>query len=57
MARHSGYSSDPAGTCTERCEECADECDRFDHEHCQVCAEKLQDCAAGDSRTFSYVPA
>lgn len=45
MARESGYSSELAETCAALCEECADECHRHDHEHCQVCADVLRECA------------
>jgi hypothetical protein len=27
------------------CEDCADECEQHDHDHCQVCAEVLRECA------------
>lgn len=46
MARESEYESALAGTCAELCQECADECQQFDHDHCQTCASVLTDCAA-----------
>ena len=45
MIRDSEYSSDIAATCANLCEECADECEQFDHEHCQVCVDVLRECA------------
>jgi len=44
MARDSDYSSELAETCADLCVECADECEQFDHEHCQVCADVLEEC-------------
>ena len=34
-----------AESCAGACEECADECEHHDAEHCQVCADVLRDCA------------
>lgn len=45
MARDSRYSSDLAGICAEACSECADECGKHDHDHCQLCADLLRECA------------
>jgi len=45
MARGSTYSSTLAEACAEACEACADECSKHDAEHCQVCADVLQECA------------
>jgi hypothetical protein len=45
MARGSQYSDDLAATCAAACEACADECERHDADHCQVCAEVLRECA------------
>jgi len=42
MARNSTYSEDLAATCAAACEE-REECAR--HDHCQVCADVLEDCA------------
>jgi hypothetical protein len=46
LSRNSGYSGHLSELCVEACEECADECAQFDHDHCQVCAEKLRTCAS-----------
>ena len=46
MARGSSYEADLAAICAKLCEECALECEQFDHEHCQVCAEVLHTCAS-----------
>lgn len=45
LARNSGYSQDMAGTVAEMCEECVDECEQHDEDHCQTCAEVLRECA------------
>ncbi|MCH7662130.1 MAG: four-helix bundle copper-binding protein [Euryarchaeota archaeon] len=46
MARDSGYHGDLAAVCADACEECADECENHDRDHCQLCADVLRDCAA-----------
>ncbi|KYH23948.1 hypothetical protein HAPAU_40270 [Halalkalicoccus paucihalophilus] len=45
MARDSNYSSKFAEVTAGACEECAEECERHDAEHCQVCADVLRECA------------
>lgn len=45
MARDSNYSTQLAEACAGVCEECAEECERHDADHCQVTAEVLQECA------------
>jgi len=45
MARNSNYSKQLAEACAGACEEKAEECERHDAEHCQVCAEVLTECA------------
>jgi hypothetical protein len=45
MARESAYSGHLAEACAEACEACADECETHDHDHCQLCAEVLPECA------------
>ncbi|AGB16576.1 hypothetical protein Halru_1980 [Halovivax ruber XH-70] len=45
MSRNSGYSIDLSELVIDAAEECADECEQHDHEHCQVCADKLRTCA------------
>ncbi len=32
--------------CAEVCEQCADECEKHDHSHCQKCASICRKCAA-----------
>jgi len=44
MARNSNYSKQLAEALRRRLE-CAEECERHDAEHCQVCAEVLTECA------------
>ncbi|RQG93072.1 four-helix bundle copper-binding protein [Natrarchaeobius halalkaliphilus] len=44
MARNSGYHRELAAICADLCEECAEECERHDHDHCQACADVLPDC-------------
>src|SRR6056297_1398121 len=46
MARGSTYSQQLARACAGACEECAEECARHDADHCQVCADVLEECAA-----------
>ena len=31
--------------CAHVCEACAEECDRYDHDHCRLCAEMCRECA------------
>ena len=45
MARNSNYSTVLAEACAGVCEECAEECEQHDAEHCQVCADVLRECA------------
>lgn len=45
MARNSEFEPALARICAELCSACADECGRFEHDHCQTCADVLQDCA------------
>ena len=44
-ARSSRYSPILAEACVGACEACAEECDKDDAEHCQVCASVLRECA------------
>ncbi len=52
MVRDSGYKAGLAQLCAEACRECAEECRRHDHEHCRVCADTLEDCAASCEGLF-----
>ena len=45
MARSSAYSDSLAEMCAELCEACAYECAKHEHDHCQVCADVLPECA------------
>ena len=45
MARDSNHSPQLAEACAGACEECTEECERHDADHCQVCDEVLQECA------------
>lgn len=44
MARNSTFHGALAAICADACEACADECEQFDHDHCQLCADVLRDC-------------
>jgi len=44
MERDSNYSPELPRIDAGVCEECAEECERHDAEHCQVCAD-LRECA------------
>lgn len=45
MARDSNYSHQLAEACAGVCEECAEECERHEADHCQINAEVLRECA------------
>ena len=45
MARNSGYHDGLAEITADALDECADECEQHDHEHCQVCAETCRTAA------------
>jgi hypothetical protein len=45
MARDSNYSGHLAEACAEVCEACAEECRQHDHDHCQLNAQVLSECA------------
>ncbi len=45
MARNSNYSPELTQINAGVCEECGEECERHDAEHCQVCADVLSECA------------
>ena len=53
MARDSEYHAELAGICADICEECADECRQFDHDHCQACVDALSDCVESCRRMAS----
>ena len=45
LARGSAHREALAGLCATVCEDCADECDRHDHDHCRACVDVLRECA------------
>lgn len=45
LVRDSAYKAGLGQICADACNECADECERFDHDHCQTCATVLRECA------------
>ena len=45
IARNSNYSEELAQVNAGIAEECAEECDRHEAEHCQLCADVLRECA------------
>lgn len=46
LARDSNYSSEIVELCEKACRECAEECEKHDHEHCRICAETCRKCEA-----------
>ena len=42
MVRESSYNAALAELCADAYEECAEECEQHDHDHCQLCAEVLR---------------
>ena len=44
MVRNSGYHAELAAICADACEECREECEQHDHDHCQLCADVLAEC-------------
>ncbi|SNS30186.1 protein of unknown function [Sphingomonas laterariae] len=42
-------------TCIAACDGCATECERHDHEHCQLCAEMCRECADDCRRALPTV--
>lgn len=45
MTRMSQYSSDIVSVLIRICEDCAEECEKHEHTHCQECAESCRRCA------------
>ncbi|MEQ9440232.1 MAG: four-helix bundle copper-binding protein [Cyclobacteriaceae bacterium] len=44
VARNSSFAQHMARQCAEICQQCASECGRHEHEHCQECAQACQLC-------------
>jgi hypothetical protein len=51
MARDSQFSQQLGELCAEVCDACAEECDRHDAKHCQVCVDVLRECAESCRQT------
>jgi hypothetical protein len=45
VASHSQFIGSVLTLCEEVCLECADECDKHDHDHCKRCAQACHECA------------
>lgn len=45
MSRDSASPADVATVCAELFAACVEECPLFDHDHCQTCAEIVEECA------------
>lgn len=44
LARSSEYSGEMIKLCETACRECAEECEKHEHEHCRICAEACRRC-------------
>ncbi|KLV26263.1 four-helix bundle copper-binding protein [Niallia circulans] len=44
IIRKSPYAKEFAEICLSVCEDCANECKKHDHRHCQYCAEICKEC-------------
>lgn len=44
LSRNSGISKSIIGLCADICAQCAEECEKHDHDHCQKCAEACRKC-------------
>lgn len=44
LARGSRHSLAIIGICADICAECAEACDKHDHDHCQACAKACRRC-------------
>lgn len=45
MSRNSPFAKELGGLCARVCEACAQECEKYDHKHCQACARACRECA------------
>ncbi|HEX6982499.1 MAG TPA: four-helix bundle copper-binding protein [Balneolaceae bacterium] len=45
LSRKSKNSNLVIGICADICSECAEECDKYEHDHCKKCAEACRKCA------------
>lgn len=48
---------DQLEACAAACRECAEECERHDHEHCRVCAESCRRCERSCESVLEALPA
>ena len=46
LARDSRFAADATALCISVCQECADICSLYEHEHCQICANDCRQCVA-----------
>ena len=45
LSQNTKYKKELAQLCAKACEDCAAECEKHDHDHCQACAEACRKCA------------
>ncbi|WP_076560182.1 four-helix bundle copper-binding protein [Salimicrobium flavidum] len=45
ITRGTPYVAELASVCAKICEDCAAECEKHDHDHCQQCAKACRKCA------------
>lgn len=45
LARDSNHAVSVVELCKNLCRECAEECEKHDHDHCQLCAKACTKCA------------
>ncbi|UII19908.1 four-helix bundle copper-binding protein [Fulvivirga ligni] len=57
ISRKSEYTEAAIKLCLKVCKDCAAECRKHDHDHCQTCAEKCEACAEACEEFLSVAAA
>lgn len=55
LARDSNQSTSAVQLCKNICAECAEECEKYEHEHCQQCADFCRRCESQCGMYIEYM--